>query len=114
MDTKDIFDNLKVGAVASDSSFNIIYMNKKAKELSKLKGVLNAEELLGSNIQKCHKPETNEKLMNLFQEYSEKKRCLYYYVADLPDGKATVVNVPFYDGDKFAGVVEFIFESALG
>lgn len=114
MDIKGIMDNLKVGAVASDASFNIIYINKRGKELSKLKGVLDPESLMGSNIQRCHKPETKEKLMNLYQEYREKKRSLYYYVVDLPSGKATVVNVPFYDGDELAGVVEFIFESALG
>jgi hypothetical protein len=51
MDIKGIFDNLKVGAVASDANFNIIYINKRGKELSKLKGVLNAENLVGSNIQ---------------------------------------------------------------
>ena len=114
MDIKGMLDNLKVGAVASDASNNIIYINKRGKELSKLKGVLDAESLMGSNIQKCHKPETKEKLENLYQDYNEKKRCLYYYVVDLPGGKGTVVNVPFYEGDELAGVVEYIFESALG
>jgi len=28
-------------------------------------------------------------------------------------GKLTIVSVPFYDKDNFAGVVEFIFESSL-
>lgn len=114
MDIKNIIDNLKVGAVASDTNYNIIYINKRGKEVSKLKGVLNAESLMGSNIQSCHKPKTREILKNLFQEYREKKRCFYHYVVDLPSGKTTVVNVPFYDGDEFAGVVEFIFEGALG
>jgi len=32
---------------------------------------------------------------------------------DEPSGKITVVNVPFYEGDVFKGVVEFIIESSL-
>ena len=38
---------------------------------------------------------------------------LDYYTMDIPDGKLTIVNVPFYEGDTFAGVVEFIFEGSL-
>ena len=112
MDAKNMFDNLKVAAIASDPDFKIIYINKRGEEV--FKAVMNAENLLGTDMRGCHKPETNEKLNNLFQEYRKKKRNLDYYVMDVPGGKATIVNVPFYDGDEFAGVVEFIFESALG
>lgn len=112
MDVKKMLDNLNVGAVASDADFNIIYVNRRAEEL--FKALMNAENLVGTNMRQCHKPETNEKLNMLFQEYREKKRALDYYVMDISGGKATIVNVPFYDGDDFAGVVEFIFESALG
>lgn len=112
MDAKKMFDNLKVAAIASGPDFNITYINRRGEEL--FKALMNAENLVGTNIRACHKPETNEKLEKLFQEYREKKRALDYYVMDLPEGKATIVNVPFYDGDEFAGVVEFVFESALG
>ena len=112
MDVKKMFDNLKVAAIASDPDFNIIYLNKLGEEL--FKNIMNAENLVGSNMRVCHKPETNEKLEKLFQEYRKRERALDYYVMDIPGGKATIVNVPFYDGDEFAGVVEFIFESALG
>jgi len=112
MDAKEMFDNLKVATIASDASYKIIYINKSGEEL--FKAIMNAEDLVGKDMQSCHKPETNEKLNILFQEYREKKRNLDYYVRDVPGGKATIVNVPFYDGDVFAGVVEFIFESTLG
>lgn len=112
MDAKSMFDNLKVATIASDPDFNITYINRRGEEL--FKALMNAENLVGTNMRACHKPETNAKLEKLFQEYREKKRTLDYYVMDVPDGKATIVNVPFYEGDKFAGVVEFVFESALG
>jgi PAS domain S-box-containing protein len=111
IDVKKMLDNLKVAAIASDPDFNITYINKRGEEL--FKAVMNADNLVGSNMRVCHKPETNEKLEKLFQEYRDRERTLDYYVMDIPGGKATIVNVPFYDGDEFAGVVEFIFESAL-
>ena len=112
MDATKMFDNLEVATIASDASFKIIYINKRGEKL--FKALMNAENLVGTDMQRCHKPETNEKLNKLFQEYREKKRNLDYYVMDVPGGKATIVNVPFYDGDEFTGVVEFIFESTLG
>ncbi len=112
MDVRNMFDNLKVATIASDASYKIIYINKRGEEL--FKALMNAENLVGTDMRGCHKPETNEKLKNLFQEYREKKRNLDYYVMDVPGGKATIVNVPFYEDDEFAGVVEYIFESALG
>ncbi len=60
-----------------------------------------------------HEPATVEKIRKIFQEFRTKERALHYYVMDIPGGKATVVNIPFYDGDDLAGVMEFIFESAL-
>jgi PAS domain S-box-containing protein len=112
MDAKNMFDNLKVAAIASDPDFNISYINRRGEEL--FKAIMNAENLVGTNMRSCHKPETNEKLEKLFQEYRKGERALDYYVMDIPGGKATIVNVPFYDGVEFAGVVEFIFESGLG
>jgi hypothetical protein len=54
-----------------------------------------------------------EKIKILYQEFKERKKKLSYYTEDVPEGKLTLVSVPFYDGDDFAGAVEFIFESSL-
>jgi DUF438 domain-containing protein len=107
-----MFDGLKVGMVASNTKFDITYINKRGTEL--FKALLSAEDLVGKNMAGCHKPETMEKLKIIYQEFRERKRSLHYYVMDGPDSKATIVQVPFYDENEFAGVVEFIFESALG
>jgi PAS domain S-box-containing protein len=107
-----MFDGLKVGMIASDTNLNITYINKRGEEL--FKSLLNAEDLVGKNMAGCHKPETIEMLKDLYQEYREKKKSLSHHIMEVPDGKATVVSVPFYEGDEFAGVVEFIFESTLG
>ena len=110
-DIKKMFDNVEVAIVASDPEFNVIYANERCKKV--FKELLNEENFVGTNMSACHKPETMEKLKVLYQEYRDKKKPLDYYIMDIPGGKATIVSVPFYDGDDLAGVVEFVFESSL-
>ena len=85
--------------------------NEKCRKL--FSKVFSRSDYVSSNLSECHKSETTEKVKSYYQEYTEKKRLLDYYVMDGPNGKVTVVNVPFYDGGEFAGVVEFIFQSSL-
>lgn len=110
-DLNKIFDNVKVAIVASDPDLNVTYANERCKEV--FKALLNQEDFVGKNMRDCHQPETIEKILALYEEYREKKKSLSYYTMDIPDGKATIVNVPVYDGDKFTGCVEFVFESSL-
>ena len=107
-----MFENLNTAVVACDADFKITYANPKCREMFKVG--LKTEDFVGNHMADCHKPETMEKLEGLFAEYREKKKNLYYYTMDTPDGKLTLVHVPFYEGDTFAGVVEFIFEGSLG
>ena len=106
-----MLENLNTAVVACDADFKITYANPKCKEV--FKAARQTEDFVGNHMADCHKPETMEILEGLFAEYKEKKRNLYYYTMDTPDGRATLVNVPFYEGDIFAGVVEFIFEGSL-
>ena len=108
---EQMFENLNTAVAACDADFKITYANPKYIKMSKT--VLQMENFVGNHMADCHKPETMEKLEGLFAEYKEKKKNLDYYTIDIPDGKLTVVNVPFYEGDTFAGVVEFIFEGSL-
>jgi transcriptional regulator with PAS, ATPase and Fis domain len=110
-DIEKMFDNLEVAIVASDPDFNVIYANERGKKV--FKELLNEENFVGKNMSECHKPETMDKLKVLYQEYRDKKKTLDYYTMDIPQGTATIVNVPFYDRGTFAGVVEFVFESSL-
>jgi transcriptional regulator with PAS, ATPase and Fis domain len=110
-DITKMFDNLNTAVVASDANFKVTYANPKCKAL--FKELLNMEDFVGNPMADCHKPETMEKLKVLYKEYADKERKLDYYTMDVPDGILTIVNVPFYDGDTFGGVVEFVFESSL-
>lgn len=108
---EQMFENLNTAVAACDADFKVTYANPKYKRMSK--AMLHMENFVGNHMADCHKPETMKKLEGQFAEYKEKKKNLDYYTMDIPDGKLTIVNVPFYEGATFAGVVEFIFEGSL-
>lgn len=111
-DIKQMCDNLDVAIVAADANNMVFYANERCKKLFKTLGL--PEDFVGKNMHDCHQPATVEKMEKLIQEYREKKRILDYFVMDAPDGgKITAVNVPFYEGGTYAGIVEFAFESKL-
>ena len=111
IDLVKMFDTVEVAIVASDTDLNIVYTNARSKQL--FKDQLNQENLVGRSLTECHKPATVEKIKKLFQEFRNKEKALDYYVMDISGGKATVVQVPFYNGGDLTGVMEFIFESSL-
>ena len=111
-DMHKIIENLNTATLACDADLKVFYANDKCKEL--FKAVHKVEGFVGKSMVECHKPETIEKLKGLFEEYKQKTLKVYHYTRETPAGIVTIVNVPFYDGDTFGGVVEFIFESALG
>jgi PAS domain-containing protein len=111
-DMAKIIENLDAATLACDADFKILYANEKCKKM--FKASLAAVDFVGNHMADCHKPETMDKLTVLFDEYRRKTRGVDYYTVKTPDGTLTLVNVPFYEGDTFGGVVEFIFDSALG
>ena len=111
MDVEKMFENMNAAILACDANFKVIYQNEKCRQL--FNEELGRANYIGADLSECHKPETTEKVKGYFKEYKEKERPLDYYVMEESDQKITVVNVPFYADGKFAGVVEFIFESSL-
>ena len=108
----NMFKNLDAAIVATDADYKVIYQNEKSRKVFKL--AFGNGDYMGRSIHELHKEETTEKIKTHYQEYLEKKRNLYHYVIDKPDGKVTIVNSPFYTDDgEFAGGVEFIFDSSL-
>jgi PAS domain S-box-containing protein len=106
-----VFDNVEVAIVVSDHDFNIIYANDRCKKV--FRELFETENFVGKNMRECHKPETMEKLETLYREFRNRRRSSDHFTIEIPGGKATIVNVPFYDGDAFGGVVEFVFERSL-
>ena len=110
-DVEHMFENLNTAVVACNADFKVTYANTKCKQM--FKATMGIENFVGNQMDDCHKPETMEKLKTLFTEYQKKKKNLDYYTLATSDGKLTIVNTPYYEGDTFAGVVEFLFEGSL-
>ena len=110
-DVAKMFESTELPIMASDPDFNIIYSNAKCSEI--FRKSMKIEELVGLNMRACHNPETMEKLEKLYAEYRTRSRNMDYYTTDGPNGKLTIVNVPFYEEETFLGVVEFIFPGSL-
>jgi transcriptional regulator with PAS, ATPase and Fis domain len=111
MDAEKMFNSLEVAIVGSDSDMNVIYANEKSRKM--FKDMPNQGNLVGTSLTEYHKPETVEIIKSLFKAFRNKEKKLDYYKMELPGGKATVVQFPFYENEEFAGAVEFIIESAL-
>jgi len=111
IDLVKMFDTVEVAIVASDADLNIVYANARCTKI--FKGQSNQESLVGRSLTECHKPATVDKIRKIFHQFRNREKVLDYYIMDIPGGKATVVQIPFYDGGDFAGVMEFIFESTL-
>ena len=110
-DVERMFENLNAGVVACDADFAVTYANEKYRQMAK--ALLGMEGFVGNHLGDCHSRQTMEKIEKHFAEYSQKKRNQYHYTMDIPDGKLTIVIVPFYEEATFAGAVEFVFEGPL-
>jgi len=111
MGIADMMEQLSVAVVTCDPDLKVTYANPKCKQV--FKELLNMENFVGRPMAECHKPETIEKLKKLVKDYKDHSRKLDYYRMDVPGGKLTIVNVPFYEGKTLTGLMEFIFEDAL-
>ena len=110
-ETTKMFEHLNAAIVACDANFKVIYQNEKCRKL--FAEAFGKADYIGCDLSECHPPPATKKVEKYFNEYENNTRDLDYYIVDEPSGKVTVVNVPFYEGDVFKGVVEFIFMSAL-
>jgi nitrogen-specific signal transduction histidine kinase len=111
MGIPELVEGLNTPVVACDASFKVVYANPACKQA--FKALLHVENFVGNDMAACHKPETMAKLERLAQEFKDKKKQLHHYTMEVPGGKVTVVDVPAFDGDRFAGIVEFVFSGSL-
>ena len=81
MNIAKMFEKVNVAIVAADKDFKVIYQNEKCRML--FEQVLGQADFVGSLIHQCHSPNTTEKVKQYYQEYTERKRELDYYIASV-------------------------------
>jgi DUF438 domain-containing protein len=108
---KEALDNLQTPVLAADADMVVFYANDSCKAL--FKDALEQEDFVGKHMEGCHPPEAFEKLRKLYEEFKAGTKSISHYTRDTPEGKITVVQVPFFKDGEFAGAMEYIFAGSL-
>jgi len=109
-----MFDNVGVSIAVIDENMNMIYINKRGNWF--YKHVFGAENLLGKNVESCHAPKNVENIKKLMQEFKDKKKSLSFFGVPLDiieGGHLKVFHLPYFQNDKFIGIIEINIESSL-
>jgi transcriptional regulator with PAS, ATPase and Fis domain len=91
------FEELPIAITISDTEGNIVDMNQRSADVNS-KG----QKIIGRNLYDCHPPRAAEILRGL---YAEQKKNVY--TIEKNGVKKLIYQVPWYDGDKFGGLIEF-------
>jgi len=110
-DIKEAIDNLKMPVLAADVNMIVFYANDSCKAL--FKEGLGQEDFVGKHLKGCHPPEAFEKIERLYEEFQAGTKSMSHYTRDTPEGKITLVQVPFFKDGEFAGTMEYIFAGDL-
>ena len=108
---KEALDNLQTPVLAADANMIVFYANDCCKTL--FRDVLEQEGFVGKHMEGCHPPEAFEKLKELYEDFKSGAKTINHYTRDRPEGKITVVQVPFFKDGEFAGAMEYIFAGSL-
>lgn len=112
IDMSNTWENLNTALIVSDPDFNVTYANQRAYSLFDELKIAGLE--VGKNMASCHQAATMVKLKTIYQDFAAKKIKINHLTMDGPEGKLTIVNVPFYNaGGELGGVVEMVFEGPL-
>ena len=91
-----------VAITVSDTDGTIIYMNdKSAATFGKYGGM----DLVGSNLQDCHKPDSWEKITDIMKNSSS--NC---YTIEKEGIKKLIYQAPWYNRGKLSGLIELSME----
>lgn len=96
------FTDFPAAITICDNKGTILAMNKRSAEYyGKSQGL----ELIGKSLFDCHPPEACKMIEEILLEQGEK--C---YIAQGEDKAKLVMQLPWYQGNKFMGLVEIIKE----
>lgn len=98
----DWVTDLPAAITICDAKGTIMGMNKRSAELFAKSG---GYELIGKSLFDCHPPEARKIINEMLQEQGE--NC---YITHSEKAKKVVIQLPWYDGSEFMGLVEIIKE----
>lgn len=99
MEFIETFDGV---VVVSDSQGEIIYMNNKAATSFQKEG---GRDLIGKNLQGCHKDSSNEKIRELATSLNKN-----IYTIEKNGKKKLIYQAPWFHEGEFGGLIELSLE----
>ena len=97
-----IFEELNVAITVCKADGEIIEMNQKSKTVNLRPG---QETLVGQNVLDCHPEPARTKLQGLLDTQAPT-----VYTIEKNGVKKLIYQTPWYENDKFMGLVEFSLE----
>jgi PAS domain S-box-containing protein len=111
MDQNDLgtlFQGLRAITTLADENGRIVYMNDLAIEYYGDRG---GEDLLGTDLDDCHNPESQEKIKELYARYRAGDTTPVRYHKGKGDGLArNIVYFPLVLDGRFRGVAELMWD----
>ncbi|MTV50823.1 PAS domain-containing protein [Heliobacillus mobilis] len=96
------FQGLPVAMTVCDQDGRIVWMNDKSIQMFAKRG---GRELIGKSLFDCHGERSGKILRDLL--VGQKANC---YTIEKAGIKKMIYQAPWYDGDRFGGLVEIVFE----
>lgn len=98
MENHDWTKEVRIDITVCDKRGKILQMNRHAAETFAKYG---GENLLGTDLLDCHPEPAKTKLKNMLAEGDEN-----VYTIEKEGKKSLIVQLPWYQNDRFAGLVE--------
>jgi transcriptional regulator with PAS, ATPase and Fis domain len=95
-------DGLKVSMIVCDHEGKILFLNSTAARQYAKDGGL---ALVGKNLRDCHKAESSDRIARLIAKGEPN-----HYTITKNGRKRMVHQMPWFDGDRCAGLVEFVMD----
>ena len=103
-----LFEGLRAVITVADENGNIIFLNDLAVEHYGDRG---GETLLGTDIYKCHNPQSQAKIKALYARYRAGDLAPTRYLEQKGNGLAqSIVLIPLHVDGHFRGVAELMWE----
>jgi len=95
-----ILDHTSVSLTYADTRGVIKYVNRKAFERPS-----KTPRKVGMNIQQCHSRESSEKIVQMFDEFSNGRREPHHYVIRRNGKRELAMIIPVFENNTFIGCI---------
>ena len=101
---ESILDHIKVAVTCVDADGIILYANAAAR-----KRPSKTPRDVGVNILDCHKDASNEKIVEIFNDFRNGRSEPHHYISTITGGRDLVIMIPMFENGVFSGCVSQVY-----